>query len=72
MSYPAEVAGHKNCEEVRAYSIPLVTSSEKQLNAVIKQAVKNLMLTWRTHNFSRKLKLGARNILCQLTIIQHR
>jgi hypothetical protein len=34
------VAGLTTCEEVRAYSIPLVISSEKQLNADVKQAFK--------------------------------
>jgi len=54
--YPAEVACLKNCEEVRAYSIPLVVSSEKQLNGVIKQAFKTFDVdAAHTHSFSRKL-----------------
>jgi hypothetical protein len=57
-SYPAEVAGLKNCEEVRVYSIPLVISSEKQLNAVIKQAFKTFDVDVAHTQFLEKIIIG--------------
>jgi hypothetical protein len=57
-SYPAEVAGLKNCEEVRAYSIPLGISSEKQLNAFIKQVFKTFDVDVAPTQFIEKIIVG--------------
>jgi hypothetical protein len=67
------VAGLKNCEEVRACSIPLVISPEKnQLNVVLKQALKTFDVDVAHTQFLEKIIIGGREIFCQLTIIQHR
>jgi len=57
-SYPAEVAGLKNCEEVRTYSIPLVISSEKQLNTFIKQTFKTFDVDVAPTQFLAKIITG--------------
>jgi hypothetical protein len=63
--HPAKVAGLKNCEEVRTCSIPLVISPEKkQLNVVLKQALKTFDVDVAHTQFLEKIIIGgARNIL---------